>query len=787
MNDQQEETTKKNPLVTIIGFTYYLLVRGIGLILLLLIGAGIYLYFRGKPLVETTLLPYLSETVGIPIRAKVTKLQLPYSVELEKLIIGEVDNPLLETSRVELELTPSTLLNKQITIKRLAIDNPQIKLQRNASGKWNFPQQSSQASQSNNASSELPLTIEAIDISNLSLHLNDEMTKQKVEINEFTTSIRTIAADKTASISIKQPASIAWEKTGLEESQSQSLSTTLQADAKLPLNQVLTPTGYAISTTIKDLRLSYPGISLPTTNLTTNTKLKSRSGELTLTEMKVQEINDLYSVSFKGALPVSKVMDSTGIVNVNTDKLNLESYSAPGFSAQQGLLTTSLKLDLLEKQIQGNVSLVNFSGSVANATIATPLNLNTELDASLKGKTIILGNNKITLSGESDSKIIDSLVASGTIATTNTNVNKSTLSIHAVSIDVDALQAAYSPQSAKASDQASTPSSNPTLPYYDISFSSDKIKANSLTVNSINLPIKTKDSTISTDGAALKIGTSKINAQGNMNLAGEQVFSADVTSKAIESKDIHALLSPEAERFSEGALQNLSIKASGNLTNLNKSLLAKLSFNFEEVLLPNELQTVIPFSIIAIPFHVLGSIGDIIPSQLLPEAIVNSANAVSSGFRKQQQFGISDGTFSAAVENEVITISEMEFGTTVLPGVYYSGTVGFDGSIEIESGISILDVRVPLPITGTLTTPYPDVQAFAKSLITQFGVSVAKMPLNLLNRVEGATWGTLKKQLNKGKENAQEEDITSEKQTTSSKAEAAENSLSNGKDNQPLP
>lgn len=219
----------------------------------------------------------------------------------------------------------------------------------------------------------------------------------------------------------------------------------------------------------------------------------------------------------------------------------------------------------------------------------------------------------------------------------------------------------------------------------------------------------------------------------------------DQTGKCSLNVNISELdLSIISELFSNLEKTNINgritdLKFEGETTtydfnNVLKNLRGQLNFRLSDVLLPKQLIELVPFNILFLPLTTVGSVFEVIPANIIHDDLIDFGKNISDKLKNSQTFKIEEGEFNLSLLDDKIDLSEVKFGTDISGDIYLSGQVWRDQKIEIKSGYQVLGIKIPLPITGTLDEPIPDVEHFITGLVTEFGLSIVNLPITWAKR-----------------------------------------------------
>jgi hypothetical protein len=236
----------------------------------------------------------------------------------------------------------------------------------------------------------------------------------------------------------------------------------------------------------------------------------------------------------------------------------------------------------------------------------------------------------------------------------------------------------------------------------------------------------------------LRNNENTINSNFVLKFNETQDYKLSLQAEKINIESLKILYDELQNRGLRGQIKNLKITASGSSSDsavLTKTLNANLNFDADDIYMPKELMDVPPFNIIFIPFTAISSAFSIIPKEILPDDLVDAGIGISDAVKDLQTFRLSQGKFDLRIADETVFLEEVQLGTSISGDLYFSGLMKFNNEIEINSGVTLLGVRVPLPITGTLDSPRPDVTQFVKGIFTEFGLSVLKLPVTFFSGI----------------------------------------------------
>ena len=171
--------------------------------------------------------------------------------------------------------------------------------------------------------------------------------------------------------------------------------------------------------------------------------------------------------------------------------------------------------------------------------------------------------------------------------------------------------------------------------------------------------------------------------------------------------------------------------AGQNLSDLKRGLKGRTELLATKASLPSKFQDIPPFNLIFLPLEIVANIAEKTTGFLLPQDLLSTASGLRSELSEQGRLRLKKVQLHCDVQDGEVKISRGTINPNLLPGVEYTGSIGFDGDLDLRAFITLLGVRVPLPIAGSLNTPLPNVLRFVPELIRGLGLSA----LDIVNEV----------------------------------------------------
>lgn len=143
---------------------------------------------------------------------------------------------------------------------------------------------------------------------------------------------------------------------------------------------------------------------------------------------------------------------------------------------------------------------------------------------------------------------------------------------------------------------------------------------------------------------------------------------------------------------------------------------------FKNLKIPAYLQDTPPINLIFLPIDAIGYLGGQLSSWILPEEVVEVADSLEEERAGQVEF--EHAQFQGLINREGVTFGDTKLNSYVLPTFTFYGTIGFDESLDLVIGIELLKVPIPLPVTGSMSFPLPDLPGFVPAVVRSLGMSV---------------------------------------------------------------
>ncbi len=239
----------------------------------------------------------------------------------------------------------------------------------------------------------------------------------------------------------------------------------------------------------------------------------------------------------------------------------------------------------------------------------------------------------------------------------------------------------------------------------------NKLSINDLSLNAINTKIFAKTS--------FDFNTKK--------------FDGQLSSKLIQLADLNKKFKMSAERNYTGEIKDLNFNFSGQGTkkeDLDKNLAFSFYSKIKDIDFDKKFELVIPFNLIFIPFKGLQIASEKIPLKMLPEKVTGPFGEIVETLSNLDKLHCDKGEIKVSKLEDKVKLETANFDMAgIIPNLKLPGEINMNGDLKLNSKLEILKIWVPMPLTGTVDLPYPDLIAFGKELIK----SIALAPIDLVS------------------------------------------------------
>ena len=401
------------------------------------------------------------------------------------------------------------------------------------------------------------------------------------------------------------------------------------------------------------------------------------------------------------------------------------------------------------KTIAGDLSI----SEIKTESLAGAFGIKTNFDTAFDNESIKI--NALTIDGAQSQKRFINLTAKGDI-TKDLHSKESKLTIAskqlALSQVFKLLKIDVSPPKAKKGDskapkevpevEASNIEPKIELPksiaklWLDADLNIENISFEDILVKSAKAKLKAKQSNFSLNNIFLENKTSKLNANVNLDLSGSLAgFKLDAKTNLIKVADLNQRLSIDENRELAGEIKDLSllISAKGlSQSAIEKNAIVNFSTKLKDIDFDHNLEGIIPFNLIFLPFNTLAKIAELTP---IPPPAMGPLKGIIEFLQNLTKLHCDKGSIIVKKQGADIILEEATFDMAgILPDLKLPGKIGITNKkIKINSKLKILGAWIPMPLKGTVDLAYPDIPVFAKELV----LSVVKGPGDLIGGLTG--------------------------------------------------
>ena len=194
---------------------------------------------------------------------------------------------------------------------------------------------------------------------------------------------------------------------------------------------------------------------------------------------------------------------------------------------------------------------------------------------------------------------------------------------------------------------------------------------------------------------------------------------------------------------SDGLMKELRLEiVNEDLTsaNITKNIHGQLQMSLENISLPTELCKYDPFKIVFLPINVMANIDDYTKSKIsIPPFLKKIFLYTDDVVDGVSTLKFKKGNIDLTLKDGIINFNEFMFKGKMLSPVnilQFSGTVDFDGKIDLKTKTTIAGIQIPLVIKGTIEKPKPIVTTFIPDL-------VSNNTMNIINTGKDSVYGII--------------------------------------------
>ena len=754
------------------------------LFVLLLIAVVLLLWDFRAPVLKNWVFPRVALAIGVPVRGDIESISRSRGLTVGNFQVGTDESPIFKADRIRLVFDPvesgRLAWNRKLLLGEVVIDGAELTLRKDAAGNWiGFPQNKTaktpaaeltsapnvstpavqapvaqapvvQTPVAQTAAAEGSFLLRRFAVNDSKIFYEDRAERSSVAVTKFSAELTNFGQSRTAEFkgSFALTAKLGDDRNLVGEFAFSKLSSAL--------GQSFEPHTFGFAVVATALAYQSPQFNHVQEKLSAAGEFTEKDNVWRLTSAAVAGSKPGYSLRGTGDLGLVKGFPGNFSLDAAIADLDLAQLKIADLLDAQGTINAKASFAYRPKEstLGAQISAANLAGSATNIRVTKPAELVLRLESAFSPEHLQI----LALSGSLGTAGKTHLAFQGStnIALAGAADRKSSLAFEAESVDVDALRelvvrrepplaVATEPiAGAAAAAEEELPADQP--PFYGSELSYElklhKLHAAGRTLAEIDLSgAVTADEVQVRQGTAL-IGPSKIFAEGVYRLTGANQFSVKLHSADLDLEAAHRLAvpdqtGPDAQLTPRvlGSFKKFAVFAAGSLLDtetLKKSLQADLRTEMSEVTLPARLSEVVPFNVLFLPAKAVSSVTSLFPTGLAPAEVAAQGAAVSESLKHSDSFRVEQGRLRLKVRNQSVRINQLKIGTILLPDIYFSGTVGFDQKLAIDSGVKLLGVELPLPIAGTLRSPLPDMTAFAEGLVTHFAKSIVMAPVNAI-------------------------------------------------------
>ncbi len=752
---------------------------------------SLFWYYR-LGIIQTYAVPKLEKIVGFPINAEITNLSLRGGFTLQKVSLGPKDKPIIRAQEVQIDISIGKYLfdlvktqdASEIIFSEIKVNQAILSARQLENGDLQFfpevSKPSSGSRQTDEVGKEFKWLISNLKIVDSAIEFELRSQKKQVSINKINLDIENIGNGATSDL--RGDLQFFVRDFGIDtfdpnRPYENAINATLIADSSaLSFSDTSRFVKAELKFELVNISAYINGVAVPKTDVNVVSRLDNSEG-FVLEYLQILDANKNFNVDLQ-VQDDSKYKFNSTIKNVDVAAIAM--FFEEMKDREIRGLVKELKIHGTFKGTK-DVNEVIFSDiEVTEATIATRLLENGNLQFSPEGlKTIGSKPNRSKIAQKLKWLITKLKMVDSTFEL-EIRSQKKQLSLNKINFDVRNLGSSskssfdgvmqifvrdfgidkFDPQQTYENAINGKLEANKCTLYFDENnrfvkseLSLDLLEFDAF-INGVGIPRTNVEIETIIDNSEdftfqnLKLNDKNKNFNLNLQLNDSSQYQFVLGINRIDVGAIALFFDQMKGKDIRGNITELQMQGQflkSSLFDVKDSLNSVLDFKIDNIYLPRQLIEVPPFNIVFLPFTVISSSFSLIPDSVLPNELINLGNFVSETLKDSQTFRLKNGDFHIAVKDRLINLSEVKIGTDLTGDIYFGGTVDYDHNIEINSGVQLLGVRIPLPITGTLESPYPDPLVFISSIFTEFGLSIMRLPITVVEEI-GSWFSASKKE-----------------------------------------
>ncbi|MCB0358622.1 MAG: hypothetical protein KDD44_03275 [Bdellovibrionales bacterium] len=721
------------------------------ILILLLLVVVLFALLNSERFVASVVYPQIERQTGVAISAATTRFAPLRSVELSAVTISDRGHWSLKAQRLSLEYRLWRLLVGELVIDAAAVEGGELWLN---PAMWQEGQGTADEPPSDG--SELDVTVGDVQVSNSRVLIGATPDQKVWEAAFRQIQLHVPQFEFQSPFQMKASAEVAVEGPGGGAGISFSPATVaIQARTNSDLSEV----SGDITLELKDVTGSYgpyvasgetisvsaraktgddaKGLHIETIELTAMTPAGETmfvgSGNAVLTaekvraECTVKKLDSPLLRRFPGAVPTGLSVSGSGSVEADYARDRESGTIRSDFSFSE------LGLPWYQRDPQ------SLSGSAAHVA----LQLGPE-ELQIESATA-----EVLLDGKPNSQ----LEVTGTIDR-NADPIKAELQVRSTRLDVDSVLALAgvgnadadepAPEELVTSDDGQEAASTAD---WVVAAEADleQVTYRSLPASSVRGRFSLRPSRIDIFETHIEGGVGAVSGSGLVNWSpGEEEFSVDLDGRDVPVAPVYELVQSVEVGALTGTADSIGVRLKGTSFQadlLKQSLTGRVDAQFSDLRLPWRVHELPPFNLLFLPVQVVSRIGSFFGNAVLPDELTSLSKGAADTLREDARLYVKKWKLTLDIGDERVKIEESNLNTDVLPTVFYEGSIGFDSTVDLLLRLKLLGAKVPLPVTGTLERPLPDVVTFLPTLVERLGLGVVGAIANPLQFLESAMGG----------------------------------------------
>ncbi|MCP4178833.1 MAG: DUF748 domain-containing protein [bacterium] len=258
--------------------------------------------------------------------------------------------------------------------------------------------------------------------------------------------------------------------------------------------------------------------------------------------------------------------------------------------------------------------------------------------------------------------------------------------------------------------------------------------------SNLNSEFTIKNNILKIHDTTLGINNTNIIIQGDMDTNVDNGYTYNLKSefRNLNLKPIINTFVVSNNKKTKGTVNVFTASINGKgftEENLSKHLTGKLYSELSDLSVPYQIQSYKLLKITLIPIEMLEQIRQIIPGGLLVNNLNKGIKSTSKIINNLNNINLNKGEIYLTAKDGKVNLNKVKFigsKSDAIKFSNFSGTIGFDRKLDINSYSNISGLRLPFHIKGTIDNPSPNTATFLTKFLAINTVNILN-PMNIVD------------------------------------------------------